>query len=181
MSTQNLLAASLRTGGLLPAGRLFLWASKHLIWTALSSICSVDFRAASIFLPALQGKGRAISARRDAARSGGREVGAQLLAGDGRRVGVDQDEGEDARSGSVVDPGVHCAALDDDVARLQMRHLAAVELEIALARQQQGIIDGLGAVHEFGRAGREFGDPDDGTLAGADVIVAGDEPLALGR
>ncbi len=66
------------------------------------------------------------------------------------------------------------------VAGLQMRHLAAVELEIACARQQQRVIDGLGPVHEFGRAGGEFGDPDDGALARADVVVAGDEPLALG-
>ena len=66
-------------------------------------------------------------------------MGAQLLARDRGRVGIDQDEGEDARCRSGVDPGVHRAALDDDIAWLQMRHLAAVELEIAFARQQQGI------------------------------------------
>jgi hypothetical protein len=35
----------------------------------------------------------------------------------------------------MVDPGVHRAALDDDIARFQMRHLTAVELEVALARR----------------------------------------------
>ena len=60
-----------------------------------------------------------------------------------------------------------------------MRHLAAVELEIAFAREQQRVIDGLGPVHEFGRARGEFGDPYDGALARADVVVAGDEPFAL--
>ena len=61
----------------------------------------------------------------------------------------------------------------------QVRHLAAVELEVALARQQQGVIDGLGTVHEFGRAGGEFGDPNNRALPRADIIVAGDEPFAL--
>ena len=46
--------------------------------------------------------------------------------------------------GPVVDPGVHSASLDDDIAGFQMGHLTAVELEVALARQQQSIIDGLG-------------------------------------
>ena len=36
----------------------------------------------------------------------------------------------------MVDPGMHRAALDDDIAGFQMRDLAAVELEVALARQQ---------------------------------------------
>src|SRR6516164_3673672 len=61
-----------------------------------------------------------------------------------------------------------------------MRHLAAVELEVALARQQQRVVDGLGAVHEFGRAGGEFDDPNNRALPRADIIVAGDEPFALG-
>jgi hypothetical protein len=34
-----------------------------------------------------------------------------------------------------------------------MRHLAAVELEIAFARQQQGVIDRLGPMHELGAPG----------------------------
>ena len=71
-------------------------------------------------------------------------MGAQFLTRHGRGLGIDQDEGEHARTGPVVDPGVHRAALDDDIAWLQMRHLATVELEIAFARQQQSIIDGLG-------------------------------------
>ena len=59
----------------------------------------------------------------------------------------------------------------------QVRHLAAVELEVALARQQQGVIDGLGTVHEFGCAGGEFGDPDHRPLPCPDIVVAGDEAL----
>src|SRR5271166_6873119 len=65
--------------------------------------------------------------------SGGREMGAQLLAGDLGWIGVDQDEREHGRSRPVVDPGVHRAALHDDVARLHMHDLTAIELEIALA------------------------------------------------
>ena len=94
-------------------------------------------------------------------------------------VCIDQDEGEHAGSRPIVDPGVHRAPLDDDIAGFQMRHLAAVEFEVALARQQQGIIDRLGPVHEFWRAGCEFGDADDRALPGADIVVAGDEPLPL--
>src|SRR6266404_7823004 len=54
MSTQSLPAASLRTGNLLPAGRMLLWVPKYLIWTALSSICSLIRRDKSISLPALR-------------------------------------------------------------------------------------------------------------------------------
>src|SRR5438132_58590 len=54
MSTQSLPAASLRTGHRLPAGRVLLWVSKHLILRALSSICWSICGAASIFLPALR-------------------------------------------------------------------------------------------------------------------------------
>jgi hypothetical protein len=61
----------------------------------------------------------------------------RLLAGNRGRAGIDRDEAEDARCRSGVDPRVHPAALDDDAARLQMRDLAAVEFEIAFARQQQ--------------------------------------------
>src|SRR6516165_9101273 len=57
--------------------------------------------------------------------------------------------------------------------------LTAVELEVALARQQQGVVDRLGPVHEFWRAGCEFGDADDRALPGADIVVAGDESLPL--
>src|SRR5205814_7120299 len=70
---------------------------------------------------------------------------------------------------------------DDDIALVQVNQLAVVELEIAFTRQQDRIIDGFGAVHEFGRARREFGDPDDTPLAGADVIVAYDETFLLCR
>ena len=69
---------------------------------------------------------------------------AQFLARRRSPAGIDQDEGEHARGGPVVDPGVHSASLDDDIAGFQMGHLTAVELEVALARQQQSIIDGLG-------------------------------------
>src|SRR6266446_5681969 len=54
MSTQSLPAASLRAGNLLPAGRARNWVSKYLIWTVLSSICSLIFGASSMFLPALR-------------------------------------------------------------------------------------------------------------------------------
>jgi len=58
---------------------------------------------------------------------------AQILAAGFGRVGVDQDEGKHGRRRAVVDPGVHRAALHDDVARLHMHNLAAVEFEIAFA------------------------------------------------
>jgi hypothetical protein len=106
---------------------------------------------------------------------------AQLLARDFGRIGVDQDEGEHGRSRPVVDPGMHRAALHDDVAGLHVQDLAAVELEVAFTGKQQRIIDCLGAVHEFGRAGREFGDADHRALPRADVIVALDETCALRR
>jgi len=51
---------------------------------------------------------------------------AQLLAGYGGGVGVDQDEGEHAGGRPVVDPGVHRAALDNDISGFQTLHLAAV-------------------------------------------------------
>src|SRR5215472_231981 len=60
-----------------------------------------------------------------------------------------------------------------------MRNLAAVELEVAFAGQQQSVIDRLSAVHEFRRAGRELGNADDCALPGADIVIAGDEPSAL--
>ena len=49
MSTLSLPAASLRTGDRLPARRVLPWVPKYLIWKDLLSICSVDFRIASIF------------------------------------------------------------------------------------------------------------------------------------
>src|SRR6266850_6449639 len=51
MSTQNLPAASLRTGNRLPASRVLLQVSKYLVWMALSSIYSSIRGAVSIFLP----------------------------------------------------------------------------------------------------------------------------------
>src|SRR5882724_9305951 len=51
MSTQNLPAASLRTGNRLPAPRVLLRVSKYLVWMALSSIYSSIRDAVSIFLP----------------------------------------------------------------------------------------------------------------------------------
>src|SRR5260370_10117977 len=44
------------------------------------------------------------------------------------RLGRDQDEGDDARPGAVVDPVVHGAALDPDVAGLDLRHAAGLKL-----------------------------------------------------
>jgi hypothetical protein len=40
------------------------------------------------------------------------------------RLGIDQDEGEDAGRAAVVDSGVHRAALHADVARFHMHGLA---------------------------------------------------------
>ena len=51
MSTQNLPAASLRTGNRLPASRVLLKVSKYLVWMVLSSIYSSIRGAVSIFLP----------------------------------------------------------------------------------------------------------------------------------
>jgi len=55
----------------------------------------------------------------------------ELPAADLDRVGVDQDEGEGAGRKAVVDPGVHRAALDDDVALFQVDGLAGFELQVA--------------------------------------------------
>src|SRR4029077_5812981 len=68
--------------------------------------------------------------------SGGREMGPQLLTPGFGRIGVDQDEREHGRRRTVVDPGVHRAALHDDVAGLHVHDFAAVEFEAALARKQ---------------------------------------------
>ena len=62
-----------------------------------------------------------------------------------------------------------------------MHGLAIVELEVAFARQQDRVIDGFGAVHEFGRAGCELGDANDRALARTDIIVAHDKALPLRR
>jgi hypothetical protein len=56
-------------------------------------------------------------------------VGAQLLSRHRSGICVNQDEGEDAGDWPVVDPGMHRAALDDDIAGLQMCDLTAVQLE----------------------------------------------------
>src|SRR6516164_384895 len=106
-------------------------------------------------------------------------MGVQVLACYSGRVRIDKNERKDARHRTVVDPGVHRAALNDDITGLQMHDLAAVELQIALSREQQCIIDRLGAMHEFWSAGREFGDPDNAALASTDLIVAGDKPVSL--
>ena len=55
----------------------------------------------------------------------------QLLAADLDRVGVDKDESEGTGLRAVIDPGMHRAALHDDVALRQMHGLAIVELEAA--------------------------------------------------
>src|SRR5258707_2738449 len=79
MSTQSVPAASLRTGNRLPAGRVFLWVFKHLIYRALSSIGWSIRGAQSIFVPALReapgggGRGRR-------AASSARIVGVLALA-----------------------------------------------------------------------------------------------------
>ena len=57
--------------------------------------------------------------------------------------------------------------------------LAVVEFEVAFALEQDRVVERLGAVHEFRRARREFGDADDRALARADIIVAHDKALAL--
>src|SRR5260370_8333690 len=73
----------------------------------------------------------------------------QRLAAHSDGAGVDQDEGKDRRAWPGRNPGVHRAALDADIARLHAHGLAVVELEVALARQQDRVIERLGAVHEF--------------------------------
>jgi hypothetical protein len=60
---------------------------------------------------------------------------AEFLASDFGRISVDQDESENSRGRAVIHPGVHRAALDNDVARLHVHDLAAVELEVAFARE----------------------------------------------
>src|SRR5205814_2753381 len=47
--------------------------------------------------------------------------------------------------------------------------------------REERVVERFGAVHEFGRAGCEFGDADDRALAAADVIVALDKARTLRR
>src|SRR5882672_586183 len=99
------------------------FVSKCLIGRTLWSICSSIFGPHRFFSLLFREKDGPCRHGRDAARSGGGKVRAQLLVSHSGGLGVDQDEGEDAGCGSVIDPGVHRAALDDDIAGLQMRHL----------------------------------------------------------
>src|SRR6185312_6845009 len=108
-------------------------------------------------------------------------VRAQRLAAGLGRLGVDEDEGEDAGRGAVVHPGMHRAALDHHVALFQMHRLAVIELKIAFAREDDRVIERLGGVHEFGSTGQELGDADPRALAIAAIVVALDEALALRR
>jgi hypothetical protein len=103
----------------------------------------------------------------------------QLLTRHLDRVGVDQHKGEDRRHAAVIDPGMHRAALDADIARLHVDGLAVVELEVAFTRQEDRVIDRLGAVHKARRAGCEGGDADHCALAAADIVVTLDETGAL--
>ncbi len=75
----------------------------------------------------------------DGIRKGGRRrltrrvMRRQLLSAGLDRIGVDQDKGENARLGAGIDPGVHRAALHDDIARFHRYGLAVVEFEVAFA------------------------------------------------
>jgi hypothetical protein len=62
-----------------------------------------------------------------------RKNGADFPAVDLDGLGVDQDECGDRRDGAAVDPGVHGATLDDDVAGLQMDDLATLSSSRSIA------------------------------------------------
>src|SRR6478752_4602699 len=86
-----------------------------------------------------------VEARRSKSRPGRGIVRALLpervehLAADFDRLRGDQHEGDDARLGAVVDPVMDRAALHDDVAGLQMRDLAGLELHVDLALHDDGV------------------------------------------
>ena len=82
-----------------------------------------------------------------------RENGAHLLAVDLDGFGIDQDESGDRRDRTLVDPGVHGAALDDNVANLQVYDLTAVEFEVNFTRQHHHVVHGFGSVRESRMAG----------------------------
>jgi len=75
------------------------------------------------------------------------------------RLRVDQHESKHAWLRAGVDRCVHGAALNDDVALSKMHRFAVVQLQVALTRQQDGVIKRLRAVHELGRTRSKFGDP----------------------
>src|SRR5262252_8647900 len=63
--------------------------------------------------------------------------------GDGLRV--DERERDDAGNLAAVDPVVHRAALDEDIARLEVDLVALLELHVDLARDHHGVVDRVGA------------------------------------
>ena len=65
-------------------------------------------------------------------------------------LGVDQHEGEHAWLRAIVDPRVHGAALDDDIALGKVHGLTVVKFQVAFTGQQDRVIQRLCAVHELG-------------------------------
>src|SRR5262249_25686541 len=87
--------------------------------------------------------------------------GLQHLAAGLNGLGGDQHEGDDARLGAAVDPIVYGAALDDDIAGLEMRHVAGLKLHVDLALHDDGIIERVRAVDAGSVARLQFEDAKD--------------------
>jgi hypothetical protein len=109
-----------------------------------------------------------------------RENGAHLLAVDLDGFGIDQDESGDRRDRTLVDPGVHGAALDDNVANLQVYDLTAVEFEVNFTRQHHHVVHGFGSVRESRMAGGPLVDPERRAPTVAHIIAVLDETRPLG-
>src|SRR5579862_4640173 len=62
-----------------------------------------------------------------------------------RRLAVDQDEGDPARLAGIVDPGMIGALLDQYVPSLAV-DLGVIEQHVDLAFEDDGIVDGAGAM-----------------------------------
>src|SRR6267154_1377452 len=76
----------------------------------------------------------------------------------------DQHTGDDTRLRPAVDPIVDRAPLDDDIASLQMRDIARLELHIDLALHNDGIIERVCPVDARRVAGLQFEDAENGAV-----------------
>src|SRR5437773_5430979 len=74
---------------------------------------------------------------------------------DPERLGVDEDEGDPRRLRSAIDPGMVRAALHEDVARLQLDR-RIVHFHFNFAREDDRVVDRLGAVHGPGPSRRDI-------------------------
>src|SRR4029450_3448418 len=87
-------------------------------------------------------------------RRAGRAGGGDHRVADAERLGVDESEGNTRALVTAVGPGVVGAALDHDVALLELDR-GVVHVHLDLAFHHDDVVDGFGAVHVRGIAGRK--------------------------